>query len=94
MVRRKGRTREGHAGEALVIKVRRAEIDGIERSIAHAVLTSTTMRDQSIKHPKIPPAVLTAAALLAIQSVTMALYGVNDVAVPSDVQHLNLQKDL
>ncbi len=72
-----------------MIKVDRAKICEIESAISRAILTSTTMDDQSIRHPKIPPAALTAAAMLALQSVTMALYGANDVATPSDVQHLS-----
>jgi hypothetical protein len=70
-----------------MLKARRADIKHIEDAIAGAVLSSTTMGDMKIKHPEIPPEVLTAAAMLAIQSVTMALYGVNDVAIPDDITH-------
>jgi hypothetical protein len=76
-----------------VIKVQRAKIAAIEDALHEAVMTSTSMANLAIKHPKIPPAALTAAAMLAIQSVTMALYGADDIATPSDVHHLNISKD-
>jgi hypothetical protein len=75
-----------------MLKVQRIKIMAVERAIVDAVTSATTMRDDQISHPEIPPEALTAAAMLAIQAVTMALYGPNDVACPSDVQHLN--KDL
>jgi len=71
-----------------MLKVRRADIQHIEDAIAGAVLSSTTMGDKQIRHPEIPATALAAAAMLAIQSVTMALYGPNDIACPSDVHHI------
>jgi hypothetical protein len=76
-----------------VIKVERAKIAAVEDALHEAVMTSTATAGLAIKHPKIPPVALAAAAMLAIQSVTMALYGADDVATPSDVHHLNISKD-
>lgn len=53
------------------------------------MLTATTIGGSKIVVPAISQKSLDAAALLAIQSVTMDVFGVHDVATPSDVLHFS-----
>jgi hypothetical protein len=53
------------------------------------MLTATDLRGLKIIVPDIPQRSLDMAALLAIQSVTMEVFGLNDVATPSDVLHFS-----
>lgn len=70
-----------------MIRIDQSCIDAVSVAIGHAMLTATTTTGSKISVPAIPQQSLDAAALLAIQSVTMAVFGVNDVAIPSDIYH-------
>ncbi len=72
-----------------MIRIDRSHIDDISRAIGLAMLTATTTTGSKISVPAIPQRDLDTASILAIQSVTMAVFGISDVAIPSDVWHFS-----
>ncbi len=71
-----------------MIKIDRKQIDWAKESLSVAFATARSPSGMKISTPAPTDLVLEKAVMLALNSMTMDLLNINDVAVPSDVKHL------